>query len=161
MHSGQAILPQPVRACLRWQCAMLGLDRTIGRADLFVKRSGVRTNSLAVALAAALLLVLQSVFGAVAMGAETVQRDIFGNVICTDSGAERSHGQDPGGRHLPNCCTLSCAACVHGPADLPASAGLQHPAAVAVAHVYDRAPAPIHLAQRRTPANPRAPPQAA
>lgn len=107
---------------------------------------------------AALVLVLQS---ALAVAAPPVQRDIFGNMICADG----SGGQMPGGRdgakHLPDCCLLSCSAAFQTSAGLPPETfwpASRHDADAAVP-----LPPAVVLAphDRRTPANPRAPPLAA
>ncbi len=119
-----------------------------------------RTGHGIATLVAALLLVLQSALGSVAMAAEPVQRDIFGNVICTDGRA----GQDPahdGGGHVPNCCLLGCAACVQGAADVPSVAAeidapLAHDAA-GFSKTHDT----FVFATQRRQGNPRAPPASA
>ena len=111
-------------------------------------------------LVAALLLVLQSALGSVAMAAEPIPRDIFGNVICTDGRAD----QDPahnGGGHLPNCCLLGCAACVQGAADVPSvAAEIDAPPANDPTGFSNKHDAFVFAAQRRQ-GNPRAPPVSA
>jgi hypothetical protein len=113
-----------------------------------------------VALVAALLLVLQSALGSVAMGGEPVQRDIFGNVICTDSRPGQNPAHDGGG-HLPNCCLLGCASGIQGAADIPGEA-----AAIEAPQSHDAASFPVAhhpfvFATQRRQGNPRAPPLAA
>lgn len=106
---------------------------------------------------AMLVLVLQS---ALAFAAPPVQRDIFGNLICADGSGGRMP-DDSGAKHLPDCCLLSCSASV------PVSAGLPPatcpPIGPRNAGVAGPLPVPAVLAphDRRTPANPRAPPLAA
>ena len=104
------------------------------------------------------LLVLQS---ALASATPPVQRDIFGNVICV----EGSTGQSPArgghdGGHVPDCCMLACAAAIQAAADLPAAIAWPAPKMAGEAASYPRLDAPT-TQDRRTPANPRAPPAAA
>jgi hypothetical protein len=108
---------------------------------------------------AALVLVLQS---ALAFAAPPVQRDIFGNMICADgSGGQMPGGREDSAKHLTDCCLLSCSAAFQASAGLPPEtlwpasrreAGVSLPLPVA---------AVLALHDRRTPANPRAPPTAA
>ena len=110
------------------------------------------------AFVAALVLVLQSAF---AIAAAPVQRDIFGNVICTEgSGGQMPSGGGHDGGHMPDCCMLSCSAAFQAVADLPAAGGWPTVVFVEKAIIY---PPPIAASphDRRTPANPRAPPSAA
>jgi hypothetical protein len=109
------------------------------------------------ALVAALVFALQSAF---AVAAAPVQRDIFGNVICTEGGGgQMPAGGGHDGGHMPDCCMLSCGGVFQTAADLPAF--LEWPAVVfaeeAIAY-----PSPIaaFAHDKRTPANPRAPPAA-
>ena len=110
------------------------------------------------AFAAALVLVLQS---AVAVAATPVQRDIFGNVICTEGGGvQMPAGGGHDGGHMSDCCMLACGGISQTAADLPASIEWPAPAALAetVSHPLPGVASPH---DRRTPANPRAPPVAA
>ena len=110
----------------------------------------------AVALVAALVLVLQS---ALAVAAPPVQRDIFGNVICAEGGGFRMSGQGHDGGHMPTCWMLSCGSAFQTTADLPAAA--ESPAVALVgAGVACPAPRVASSRDRRSPANPRAPPVA-
>ncbi len=64
------------------------------------------------AFAAALLLVLQTAFGAMAFGGPGGSGDPldrFGNIICTHDGAAELPGGDQPARHTPACCVLGCA----------------------------------------------------
>ena len=64
------------------------------------------------AFAAALLLVLQTAFGAMAFGGPGGSGDPldrFGNIICTHDGAAELPGGDQPARHMPACCVLGCA----------------------------------------------------
>lgn len=66
-------------------------------------------GSIAVALVAAWLLVLQSMVGAFALGASAAAPlDGFGNVICTHDGAAGFPGGDRRPAHPPACCVLGC-----------------------------------------------------
>ena len=113
------------------------------------------------AFVAALVFALQSAF---AVAAAPVQRDIFGNVICTEGSTGRSpSGHGPSGHdggHMPDCCVLSCSAAFQAVADLPAS--IAWPAIVFVEKAITYPP-PIAASphDRHSPANPRAPPAAA
>jgi len=117
-----------------------------------------------IALAAALVFVLQSVAGAFAGGAPTasLQRDAFGNPICITSGDYGVPGQGDGD-HAGHgqCCVLGCAS---GAAVLdipPAGFALQHPGASSIS-AASRPFAGIGASdQEYRPGNPRAPPLAA
>ena len=129
------------------------------RAVRFMKQ-GRGKNGIArlAALVAALALILQS---ALAVAAAPVQRDIFGNVICTEGGGgQMPAGDGHDGGHLPDCCMLSCSAAFQTAADLPAA--VEWPTIVFVGKAIEY---PTSIAasphDRRTPANPRAPPSAA
>ena len=122
-------------------------------------RQGRGRNGIArlATFVAAFVLALQS---ALAVAATPVQRDIFGNVICTEGGGgQMPAGGGHDGGHLPDCCMLSCSAALQTAADL--AVPIEWPAVVlvAVASVF---PPPIAASphDRRTPANPRAPPAA-
>jgi hypothetical protein len=106
---------------------------------------------------AAFVLALQSAF---AVAATPVQRDIFGNVICTDgSGAQMPAGEGHDRGHMPDCCMLSCSAAFQTTADLAVL--VEWPTVVLVEEAIS-CPPPIAASphDRRTPANPRAPPAA-
>ena len=110
------------------------------------------------AFVAALVFALQSAF---AVAAAPVQRDIFGNVICTEGGGgQMPAGGGHDGGHLPDCCMLSCSAAFQTASDLPAA--VEWPTIVFVGKAIEY---PTSIAasphDRRTPANPRAPPSAA
>jgi len=109
------------------------------------------------AFVGALVLVLQS---ALAFAAAPVQRDIFGNFICAEGSTGHSPpGQGHGGSHMPDCCMTSCGATFHGAAGLPAA--FQWQALPLAAEAVTCPPARIAARHdRRTPANPRAPPAA-
>jgi hypothetical protein len=107
------------------------------------------------ALVAALVFALQSAF---AVAAPPVQRDIFGNVICTEGGGgQMPAGGGHDGGHMPDCCMLSCNTPLQAVADLPVS--VDWPAVVFAGEAITY-PSPIaaFAHDKRTPANPRAPP---
>ena len=123
-------------------------------------RQGRDRNGIArlATFVAALVFALQSAF---AVAAAPVQRDIFGNVICTEgSGGQMPSGGGHDGGHMPDCCVLSCSAAFQAVADLPAS--IAWPAIVFVEKAITYPP-PIAASphDRHSPANPRAPPAAA
>lgn len=108
------------------------------------------------AFVAALVFVLQS---ALAVAAPPVQRDIFGNVICADGSGGHVPGRDHDGGHMPDCCMLSCGAAFQTTAGLPST--VEWPAVTFVDEaVGHRSQTLFLLHERRTPANPRAPPAA-
>ena len=109
------------------------------------------------AFVVALVLVLQS---ALSVAAQPVQRDMFGNVICAEGSTGHSpSGQGHDGGHMPDCCMLSCASAFQGAAGLPPA--VEWPV-VALAGETVSCPPPraVSTHDRRTPANPRAPPAA-
>lgn len=116
---------------------------------------------MAAVFTAAYFLLLQSVLGAFALGAapQAAQIDAFGNIICTHEGA--APGPADSNRHaIPPCCAFGClmAAPLLAP---PIDAG----ALVRTAHFEPftfrpHASAHLSFARERSPANPRAPPDA-
>jgi hypothetical protein len=123
-------------------------------------RQGMNRNGLTrfAAFVVALLLVLQP---ALASAAPPVQRDIFGNIICVEGSTGRSPARgDHDGGHVPDCCMLACAAAFQAAADLPAGIAWPAPKMAGDAASYPPLEAPT-TQDRRTPANPRAPPAAA
>ena len=112
---------------------------------------------IGIALLSALVFVLQSAF---AVAATPVQRDIFGNVICAEgsTGHSPSGGSHDGG-HMPDCCMLSCSAAFPAAANVPAA--IEWPATVLVDAAVSYPTLQLTFPHdRRTPANPRAPPAA-
>lgn len=123
-----------------------------------MKHEAGRTATARIAaFVAALVLVLQSAF---AFAAPPVERDIFGNVICADGSGGPMPAGDHGARHMPDCCVLACSAAFQPAADQPPSA--EWPAAARNFATPIHLPAATALSphDRRTPANPRAPPAA-
>jgi hypothetical protein len=132
------------------------LERRILRHRHAARQTAWRT---AAALAAAYFLLLQSVFGAFALGAapQAAQIDAFGNVICTHEGA--TPGPAEGNRHtIPPCCAFGClmAAPVLAP---PIAAGaLSRIVNFEALTFRPNASAHLSFARERSPLNPRAPP---
>lgn len=106
---------------------------------------------------AALALLFQA---ALAVAAPPVQRDMFGNVICADGSGGQKPG-DPGQHrtHLSDCCMLSCGSAFEASADLPPSTEWQ-PRLLAGEAVANPPATILVRRQQRSPANPRAPPNA-
>jgi hypothetical protein len=127
--------------------------RTVGR----------RTGSIAVALVAAWLLVLQSALGAFAFGSgpKPVQFDAFGNVICTHEGAAELPTGDPHQQPMPPCCSFGCimAGTVFNPP--PATLALARDIVFETVAFAAPSPAPVLFPRESLAANPRAPPPAA
>lgn len=114
-----------------------------------------------VALAAALMLILQTAVGAVALGQGTPPLDIFGNPLCITTATNHTAPAKSDHPSLPECCTLGCnmlSAALSTPPEgvalataLPAQTVVQFPATR-----LDPSRAPKYA-----PGNPRAPPLAA
>ncbi len=114
------------------------------------------------ALAAAVILFLQGLFGAYAnaafIAAEPV--DAFGNPLClsmpVEDGASGKH--DPA--TMPGCCTLACQ--ISASLLPPEPSGKLSPALGAWISIDAHLPRPLELARHagHAPGNPRAPPQA-
>lgn len=116
---------------------------------------------LGVALAAALMLVLQTAAGALAIGQGTPPLDIFGNPLCITSDSGHTAPAKSDHPSLPECCTLGCNMTSAGSAmppegvALPATAPFQ----MVVEFVSVRRNPPV--AAKHDPGSPRAPPTAA
>lgn len=117
--------------------------------------------SIGAALAVALILMLQTAAGALALGKGTPPLDIFGNPLCITSSTDHTAPAKSDHPSLPECCTLGCnmfAAAMASPPDgatLPVGRSRE---AVVVLQTARLAPptAPDH-----DPGSPRAPPPAA
>ena len=120
---------------------------------------GRKGTGTVAALAAALVLVLQSVFGAAAMGAGPIQRDIFGNAICVGGEAQHSPANGPDGGHMPDCCMLGCSISAQLLANAPEDAErLFQPREFAAIAIRPLPATPALDDPGRQPGNPRAPP---
>jgi hypothetical protein len=120
-------------------------------------------GSIAVALVAAWLLVLQSVLGAFASasGPQARQLDAFGNVICTHEGAAELPAGDPHQQTLPPCCGFGCLLSFAPHSPPPAVLALSRDVVFEAAAFAAPVPAPPLFPRDRSSANPRAPPPAA
>ena len=111
-----------------------------------------------IALAAALVLVLQSVASDLACRpAPSLVLDIFGNVLCL-AGSAASDSGDHRHQKVPPCCAAGCSSSGLSwapPAQTEAELGSIWPDRIVAVFV---APAPPVAARLRTSANPRAPP---
>lgn len=114
-----------------------------------------------VALAAALMLILQTAAASLALGQGTPPLDIFGNPLCITTSTE--HTAPAKGEHpsLPECCTLGCSMF---------SSVLASPSTGIALLAEHRREAPVVFRAARLdpstapeydPGNPRAPPLAA
>lgn len=116
--------------------------------------------SLRVALAAALLLLFETVSGAFA-GADFSTRgvlDAYGNPICT---THSGHDESPGHSGLPGCCTLACSMVAPALADAsPAGDVSPGPGAIIAWLSAGFAPDVLPAAPDHDPGRPRAPPLA-
>jgi len=114
-----------------------------------------------VALAAAYILILQSVVGALALGAGPNARllDAFGNPLCITSA---DHSEQAPARHhnapLPDCCTAACSN--FAPVFLPARpfAHVANPLPMDAEPLRSVAEAGPRPAPEHDPGSPRAPP---
>lgn len=117
--------------------------------------------SFVVALAAAYILILQSVVGALALGAgpKAPLLDAFGNPLCITSA---DHGEQGPARHhdapQPDCCTAACS--TFAPAFLPArlSAHISNPLPMGAEPLRAIVLAAPRPAPEHDPGSPRAPP---
>jgi hypothetical protein len=121
---------------------------------------GRGTGSIAVALVAAWLLVLQSVLGALAIGngPQPAQLDAFGNVICAHDGAAELPAGDPHQQPISPCCSLGCL--LSGAAFSPPPTAFALARDVSFEAVAFAVPfaAPALFPREHAAANPRAPP---
>jgi len=118
--------------------------------------------NMAVAVAAAWFLALQSLLGAFAMaaGPRPLQLDAFGNVICTHEGiGELPDGSQPA--HLPDCCVLGCNLAAPLLASPPSPVALETGFGLATLSFRMGSQDHLSFARQRSPANPRAPPKTA
>jgi hypothetical protein len=117
---------------------------------------------MAVTFAAAYLLVLQSVIGALALGIGPTgaQLDGFGNVICTHDGLSELPAGDSHQKHMPACCVLGCAMASSALGAPPNTGGLKTELSFQTIVYRFQKPAYLAFERDRSPANPRAPPAA-
>jgi hypothetical protein len=113
-----------------------------------------------VALAAALVLLMQAFFTAWttgAMASGTMPVDSWGNPLCITS-IDSASPADTGGVNLPNCCVLGCtmAAMDTPPPPLAAEAVRLDLSGVAIGYVATNPP--VGTSRGHEPGSPRAPP---
>lgn len=113
------------------------------------------------AMLVALMLVVQAFFSGLSLGANAapLQRDAFGQVICTTDGGRLAASEQPGApaHHPADCCTLGCSMVGAALPD-PFATPRCHPDPVrrlGAALASSEAPSSPIL---RLPQNPRAPP---
>lgn len=147
-------MPHDRAACLPGLVRMLEIA---ARGKQMSPRSGMSGLTRIAAFVATMVLVLQS---ALAVAAPPVQRDIFGNVICADGSGYFMPSGDSGARHLPDSCMLSCNMALQVMAGPPPATPVPAIAQIGEAMAFP-SPAPVYPRERRTPANPRAPPSVA
>lgn len=112
------------------------------------------------ALAAAWLLVLQSVFVAFASGnpSGAAQLDAFGNVICTHDGTGELPSGDRQQGHLPACCVLGCSTASAAYVPPPEVPAVEIALSGKVVGFVPARSEGFRLKRIRMPSNPRAPP---
>ena len=120
-----------------------------------------RRSSLRIALAAALLLVFQTLLSvfAIGAGAFAAPLDAYGNPICATGADYSGHGpHSPDHAKLPPCCALGCPMVSGFAGAAPGTVPLQVPRLL----LLDGNPAAavdlVSPAPERRPGNPRAPP---
>lgn len=150
--------------CLRGSCYAGAVGRDSGEARETAVNTEGGKGSLRVALAAALLLVVQSLISAVAIGASAAAPlDLYGNPLCiagVAGGGEGGSGVGGGHGHakLPDCCTLGCpmvSGASGGP--LPVAPWLAAPLAAPLGTAGSDYATGLST-RRHEPGNPRAPP---
>lgn len=121
---------------------------------------------MALALAVAYLVVLQTLLGGLASGAHAangVALDAFGQVLCVgahNASSSAPSSPDEPAHHTPDCCTTGCQMSAGAGLPPPASISLGAPsAAVLLRKVVPRSVA-VALGVERSPRHTRAPPLA-
>jgi len=117
-----------------------------------------------IALAAAFLLVLQSMTASLAMGmmAGSTEFDAFGNPLCI-TGVSYGDGtsQDGGQHHIPECCTMGCPMLSGAQASPPDQNPIVLRDAPVAVLIDARYGTPPRVAPDHDPGSPRAPPLSA
>ncbi|CAA0097214.1 Uncharacterised protein [Starkeya nomas] len=126
------------------------------------RTSATTLRQMALALAVAYLVVLQTLLGGLASGAHAasgVALDAFGQVLCVGAHNAPSSPDEPA-HHTPDCCTTGCQMSAGAGLPPPASISLAAPsAAVLLRKVVPRSAA-VALGVERSPRHTRAPPLA-
>lgn len=111
-----------------------------------------------VALVAALMLVLQTVAGAVALGQGTPPLDIFGNPLCITSASGHTAPAKSEHPALTECCTLGCNVVSVVAVTPPDGTGLLLGRQLETSIVFMALRPDASIAPEHDPGNPRAPP---
>jgi len=111
-----------------------------------------------VALVAALMLVLQTVAGAVALGQGTPPLDIFGNPLCITSASGHTAPAKSEHPALTECCTLGCNMVSVVVVTPPDGTGLLLGRQFETSIVFMALRPDASIAPEHDPGNPRAPP---
>ncbi|WP_395449267.1 hypothetical protein ACHMW7_05140 [Aminobacter sp. UC22_36] len=119
------------------------------------RRKGI---GFGVALAAALMLVLQTVAGALALGQGTPPLDIFGNPLCITSASGHTAPARSDHPSLPQCCTLGCNMVSVTTGSPPEGAGLPVVRPLEATIVFASPRLDPSITPEHDPGNPRAPP---
>ncbi|MEO9336143.1 hypothetical protein ABFT80_01730 [Mesorhizobium sp. SB112] len=116
-------------------------------------------SSFWVALVAAYVLVLQSTFGALALGTApgAMTLDVFGNPLCITSSDQQGSDID---HVMPNCCVLGCSMFAPVSSAPPETASLRHEWTGSFAILLPLAASVIARSPEHDPGSPRAPPLA-
>jgi hypothetical protein len=117
-------------------------------------------SSFWVALVAAYVLVLQSTFGALALGAGPgdMMLDVFGNPLCI-TGTDQQ-GSDIDHAKMPNCCVLGCGMFTPVSSAPPETASLRHEWTGSFAILVPLSASDMVRSPEHDPGSPRAPPLA-
>lgn len=121
------------------------------------RRRGTRFG---VALAAALMLVLQTAAAALALGQGTPPLDIFGNPLCITSASGHTAPAKSEHPSLPECCTLGCNMFSMATGSPPNGAGFRVERPLEARIVFQSPRLDPSIAPEHDPGNPRAPPVA-
>jgi hypothetical protein len=119
-------------------------------------RFSSRRRGAVVALGAALFLVLQTLAGAVALGAGPDRLDLFGNALCVTNADASGPLHDSHAKMPANCCLAGCSMFAAMLAAPDGQRGLQQPLSGEAPPGHDGAG--ISGERQHHPGSPRAPP---
>lgn len=120
-----------------------------------------KRGSIGAALAVALILMLQTTAGALALGQGSPPLDMFGNPLCVTSSTDHTAPAKSGHPSLPECCSLGCNMFATPMASPPDGATLPVGRSRRAAVAFVPARLDPSTAQDHDPGSPRAPPPAA
>jgi len=135
--------------------AISGREKKRSRRLVGFRRKGF---GFGVALVAALMLVLQTVAGAVALGQGTPPLDIFGNPLCITSAGGHTAPAKSEHPALTACCTLGCNMVSALAVTPPEGPGLLLGRQLETSIVFIAPRPDASIAPKHDPGNPRAPP---